>query len=449
MKNLTEGSISKNFLRFSIPLVISGLLSNAYSIADTIIVGRYLGEHGLASLGSTASFITVISSIIWGLGTGISLYIASLFGTKDYSKCVNSVKTNLIIVSVFSLLISILTIAFYRPIFIILAVNSKIWQDSFIYYAIYMAGFVSFAFNWCSIYVLNSMGNSSFALKVSIVSCVGNILGNVIFIALFGMGVAGAAIASVLMTFVASVCYLFKFKKEFKKLGVAKEKAVFEKAEIIKAWKMGIPSMLQQLVMYFSSVGVQPAVNVLGNSAIAGYSVCLRIYSLASSVFQNFSKGLSNYCAQCVGGKKVYMIKKGIKISLKQAFVFTVPVMLVFYIFPHQITALFYGDAGGDGAHYVVRYIMLCMPFVLCQIVNNMFHNFYRGVLVPKIALYTTLVYSVVRVIVTYALVPFFKMDGVFYGFIIPWVVEMTVCIAIYVSNSWKPDWYKALERQG
>ena len=447
MKNLTEGNISKNFIKFSIPLIMSNFLANAYSIADTIIVGRYLGEHGLAALGSTASFVTVISSLIWGLGSGIAIYIASVFGTKDYKKCVNSVKTNLIIISIFAFLVSMLAIVFYKPVFHVLAVNSEIWHDSFVYYAIYMAGFVSLAFNWSSVYTLNSMGNSSFAFKISLMTCVGNILGNIIFVATFDWGVAGAAIASVLMTFSGTICYILKFKREFKKLGVAKEKIIFEKKEIIKAWKMGIPSMLQQMAMYFSSVGVQPAVNILGNSAIAAYSVCLRIYSVMSSVFQNFSKGFSNYCAQCIGGKKVNMISMGMKISIKQSFAFTIPVMLVLYIFPQQIADLFYGDGGGEGTHYVVRYIMLCVPFVLCQVINNMFHNFYRGVLMPKIALYTTLVYSVVRVVSTYALVPFFKMDGIFFGFIIPWFVEMVVCIVIYLSNKWKNDWYKALER--
>lgn len=447
MKNLTEGNISRNFLQFSIPLVLSGALGNAYGIADTVIVGRYLGEHGLASLGSTASYITIMSSIIWGLGVGISLHIASIFGTKDYKKFVNSIKSNLIIISLFSLLLSILSIVFYKPVFHILAINDEIWQDSLIYFAIYMAGFISFSFNWSSVYVLNSMGNSSFALKISILSCVGNILGDFVLIDFFNLGVAGAAIASVFMTLVASVCYLLKFKREFKKLGVEKQRVVFDRQDIIKSWKMGIPSMLQQLVMYFSSVGVQPAVNILGNSAIAAYSVCLRLYTLTSCVFQNFSKCLSNYCAQCIGGKKVNMIKKGIKTSLKQAFIFTIPVMVILFIFPQQITDFFYGDAGGEGSHYVVRYIMLCIPFVACQVVNNMFHNFYKGVLMPKIALYTTLLYSVVRVISTYALVPFFKMDGIFFGFMISWATEMIACIVIYLSNKWKPDWYKALER--
>lgn len=448
MKNLTEGNISRNFLRFSIPLVLSGALGNAYGIADTIIVGRYLGEHGLASLGSTASYITIMSSVIWGLGVGISLYLASIFGTKDYKKYVNSVKSNLIIISLFSLFISILSIVFYKPVFHILAINGEIWQDSFTYFAIYMAGFISFSFNWSCVYILNSMGNSSFAFKISILSCVGNILGDIILINVFDLGVAGAAIASVMMTVIASVLYLLKFKREFKKLGVEKQKVAFDKQDVLKAWKMGIPSMLQQMVMYFSSVGVQPAVNILGNSAIAAYSVCLRIYTLTSCIFQNFSKCLSNYCAQCIGARKISMIKQGIKISIKQSFAFTIPVMLILFIFPQQITNFFYGDGGGEGSHYVVRYIMLCIPFVACQVVNNMFHNFYKGVLIPKIALYTTLLYSVVRIVSTYALVPFFKMDGIFFGFMIPWAVEMIVCIAIYMSNKWKPDWYKALERQ-
>jgi Na+-driven multidrug efflux pump len=98
MKNMTEGNISKNFIGFAIPIILAGILSQAYGIADSMVVGRLLGEQGLASVGSTAAIITVCSSIIWGLGTGIALYIAILYGSGDFSDMTASVKANLVLI---------------------------------------------------------------------------------------------------------------------------------------------------------------------------------------------------------------------------------------------------------------------------------------------------------------------------------------------------------------
>ena len=96
----------------------------------------------------------------------------------------------------------------------------------------------------------------------------------------------------------------------------------------------------------------------------------------------------------------------------------------------------------------MLRHTYICVPFVLCQVINNLFHNFFRGVLMPKIGLFTTFVYSAVRIIATYSLVPFFHMNGVFFGLIISWVAEMLVCLYIYYGNKWKSEWYLNLERE-
>jgi len=276
MKNLIQGNIFKNLVLFAIPLMLSGLLSQSFGTVNTMIIGKLLGEAGIAASGSTGTFVQVVSSVIWGLGTGMSLRIASLFGSGNFKKMANAVKVNMIIIVALALVISASAIVFYRPIFAFLKIKEDIYNESFKYFAIYMSGFAVFSVNWTSVYMFSAWGNTSFPVKISILTNVLNVAGNILFIAVLHTGIAGSALSCVIANFISAVCYILKICSEFKKTGIVPEKLDFNRKEIMKSLKLGIPCMFQQFAMYFSSAGVQPVINNLGTAAIAGYSVCTR-----------------------------------------------------------------------------------------------------------------------------------------------------------------------------
>lgn len=139
-------------------------------------------------------------------------------------------------------------------------------------------------------------------------------------------------------------------------------------------------------------------------------------------------------------------MNKGIRACLTLGFAFVVPLMALCFIFPEQISGWFFNDTTSESARLVQRYILLCVPFFVFQILNNMFHNFFRGVMAANIAAITTTFYTVVRIVSTYLLVPVWKMDGVYAGFIIAWVLEVILCSAIFFSGKWKSREIKELE---
>ena len=443
MKDITKGNISKNLLFFAIPVIISGVLGQAYITVDKIMVGQILGEAGVAALGSTGTFITLMKSIIWGLGTGVSIYIAYLSTTGDRKRTVNAIKVNLLIVAAAALLVSSLAISLYIPIFKMLAIGSNIWHEAKSYYIIYMCGFVFFTFGNAATYIFNAIGKPSFPMKLSIISSLFNIGLNYIFLYVMKLGVFGAALGSVIAALIVTVLYIVQFSREFDELGCKGERIIFDKGDVKTSLHQALPCMLQQFVMYISGAAVQPAVNMLGVSAIAAYSVCSEIYSINATIFQNSSRGLSPFCAQCYGKGEFQLVKRGVRVSTRQAVLLSVPLMTLFLVFRNNIADLFLADATEESIDYVVTYILLCVPFILCQIINNLFHNFYRGVMMPQIATLTTAIYSVIRIIVTYALVWKLGMMGVFLGFIIPWAVESALSVLIYLSGKWKNAAYK------
>ncbi len=447
MKDITRGNLSKNFILFAIPVIISGVLSQAYATVDKIMVGQIIGEAGLAALGSTSTFITLMKSIIWGLGTGVSLYIAFLSSRGDSRRTVNAIKVNLICIAGIAILVSFAAIAFYKPIFKILAVSKAIWNDAFLYYIIYLSGFVLFTFGNAATYIFNALGNPAFPMKLSVFSCIGNIVCNYLLIVVLKLGVAGAALGSVLVAFITAIMFIIKLTAEFRLLGVGREKLRFTIADISPAFRMAVPCMIQQFIMYISGAAVQPAVNLLGTAAIAAYSVCSEIYSLCATIFQNSSRGLSPFCAQSYGKGEFLLVKRGVKVSVRQGILLSLPFMLLFMLLPYPIAELFLGNsASEESVRYVVMYIFICVPFLLCQIINNLFHNFYRGVMMPKIATLTTSVYTVTRIAVTYSLVWSLGMTGVFLGFAIPWAIEALMSVWIYLKGSWKNEAYLTWE---
>lgn len=445
MKDLTQGNVFKKFLIFTLPLIVTGILSQSFGMINSMMVGKILGESELAYIGSTASLIEVLNAVIWGYGTGAAIYVGRLFGSKDIKRMVNAIKTNMLVACGIALLLTVVTLVFYKPIFSLLQVGKDIYHGSFVYYALSVAGLVVFTISWCSVYIFNAVGDSTFPFLMSLITSILTVAGNAFVLMVLKTGVWGTAAVSIVAALVVDIFYIFKYKKLFKSVGAENQKLVFDKHDILKAASLGIPCMVQQTVMYASSAGVQPVINALGKAAIAAYSICLRIYNLSAVVFQNISKCLSSYCAQCIGSGKISKVNKGIRACLTLGFAFVVPLMALCFIFPEQISGWFFNDTTSESARLVQRYILLCVPFFVFQILNNMFHNFFRGVMAANIAAITTTFYTVVRIVSTYLLVPLWKMDGVYAGFIIAWVLEVILCSAIFFSGKWKSREIKEL----
>ena len=445
MKDLTQGNVFKKFLIFTLPLIVTGILSQSFGMINSMMVGKILGESELAYIGSTASLIEVLNAVIWGYGTGAAIYVGRLFGSKDIKRMVNAFKPNMLVACGIALLLTVVTLVFYKPIFSLLQVGKDIYHGSFVYYVLSVAGLVVFTISWCSVYIFNAVGDSTFPFLMSLITSILTVAGNAFVLMVLKTGVWGTAAVSIVAALVVDIFYIFKYKKLFKSVGAEKQKLVFDKHDILKAASLGIPCMIQQPVMYASSAGVQPVINALGKAAIAAYSICLRIYNLSAVVFQNISKCLSSYCAQCIGSGKISKVNKGIRACLTLGFAFVVPLMALCFIFPEQISGWFFNDTTSESARLVQRYILLCVPFFVFQILNNMFHNFFRGVMAANIAAITTTFYTVVRIVSTYLLVPVWKMDGVYAGFIIAWVLEVILCSAIFFSGKWKSREIKEL----
>lgn len=432
---------------FAVPLILAGFLSQAYSIIDTLIAGKILSYNGLAAIGSTSAFIQFFSSVFWGYGVGFSIYAAHLFGEKNYKKLKSAIYLNYAAIIAVIVVLSVAVIVSRGWIFNLLKIDETIRKDTSLYFCIYMAGIVFILMNSNFVYIMHALGSSTYPLIMSVISTLLHIVGNIAAVKYLNMGVGGIAVSTVLSAAIIDVLYILEIKKCFKQLGVDGYKVDFKFSKIRESFRYSLPTAMQQMLMYLSSVIISPMVNGIGTSASAAYAICLKIYDVNASVYQNSSKTLSNYTAQSLGAGKYENIRKGIKVGTLQGLLFSLPILIFSVIFAKQLCALFVPQGStGDGYYMAVVFVRYFLPFIVLNLVNNLFHSFYRGVAAMKFLVIATFVGSVSRIAATYVCVKYLGMNGIYLGWVISWLIECIYTLTVYFTGVWKSEDIKNFE---
>ena len=441
MRNLTEGNIYKNFILFAIPMILAGLLSQAYATIDTAIAGKYLGDEGLAAIGSTSALITFVSSLFWGLSSGFSVYVASLFGAGEYKKIKNVIFTGVITFCAIGILVSALLIIFKAPIFSLLNIKEEMAKSAGVYFVVYIAGIVAVLLNTLGVLLMNAFGVSAFPFAMSVVSAVLNVSGNVFTIIVLDWGLFGLALSSVVAALVVDICYLVKFISCFRQLGVGSERAKYAPRLLLPSGKYAITNMLQQIIMYVSGFIVSPFVNSIGQSATASYTVSHRVYEINASIYQNSSKTLANFTAQASGMGEKRLLKKGVKVGFLQGFAVSLPFLLVCIFFPEFITSLFFGKkAEPEAMNYTIEFLTKFMPLLVFNIVANLYHAFFRGLGEKPPLVVSTLVGSLSRVVFSIVLIPSLGMTGMYIGWSVSWLADALAGAIFYKTYKIKKE---------
>lgn len=448
LKDLTQGSIYKNFFAFGLPSVLAGLLSQSYSIINTAIAGQYLGDAGLAAIGATSPLNTFISSLFWGYGTGFSIYVARLFAIKDYERIKSAVYSSFLFLLVCSLAIGGVLIAFNGPIFTALKIDESLKSEALAYYVVHYLGFFFLGNNATWVAILNAFGIGSYPLFMSLISAVMTVGGNILSIVWLNMGVKGLALSSVLAAAVVFCCYFLKFRKCLKQMGIDHHRTQLGFSYIRNAFPFSLPTMFQQGVMYACTLGISPMVNSIGKEATASYSVANQIYGLNASVYQNSIKAFTNYAAQSFGKGDYHKIKKGMRVGLLQSIAFVAPFILVCCIAHQPVCNLFLNaEASPLTRSYSYRFCSTFLPFICLNIFNNLFHGLYRSAKAVAHLFGSTLFGSISRYAFSLLFIPSMGMNGFFLGWALSWGAECVLNFILYFVGEWKSPEHKAFDR--
>ncbi len=452
-EKLYEGNICKKYILFAIPLILSALLSQSYSVINSMMIGKFIGSEAFAATAVTQQFTELINSIFFGYLTGVGIYVSVLFGRGDYPRVLNVIKMNFLFTSIGALVVALAENLFYSGLFNILNVGADVYQNAAAYFRVHAFSYFFLQFNWGFVYISNGMGMTKLPLTASVVSGVLNICFNYLFLGILGKSIAYSALATLLANGIVAVFYFIVYIRLFRTMCVPLRGFCMNTDDLKQSFSYGAPSMFQQMAMYSCTALVSPLTNTCSTAAISGYAIANKAQSLIAAIYQNSSKANTNFIAQAMGAKKIDKIKQGIKIGITQGLTFFGVTLLLFVIFAKQFTGLFL-DPVEDAVSFTVsvNIIRFLLPLIFFNVFNNLFHGIFRAVGSGTLMFISTLIYAISFVIYAYTLFHVlpseFKIYGVHLALSAAYITEVIFATIIYITGKWKTPEYRAMEAQ-
>lgn len=371
-KDMTSAKPIKLIWNFTIPLLIGNLFQQLYNMADTFIVGRTIGVHALASVGSTGSIIFLILGFANGLTAGLAIPLAQRYGAKNYSGVKRSFYVSILISAMVAILLTILSMLFCRQILEIMQTPVEIIDGAYDYLMVIFAGiFSSMAFNLLS-NIFRSIGDAKTPLYFLVIACIMNIILDVVFIAGFGMGVEGAGYATVLsQIFSALACILYIWKK-IPILRLNSKDFVAESSDVKEHVRISFPMAFQSSIIAIGAIIIQITLNQLGATAVAAYTAAQKIDQVAILPMMSFGVTMATFVAQNYGAKKYDRIWRGVRDCIKLSLTFAISVGIILNVFSPIFIRAFVGVGHEEvvelGAIYFITngtmYSLLSLLFI-------------------------------------------------------------------------------------
>ena len=309
---LTSDTPSKAIRKFALPMVVGSLFQQIYTLVDSAVVGKYVGEAALASIGASFALTTIFICIGVGGGAGASVLIARYFGSRDYKRMKTAIFTSIIGFLALSLGLSAFGLIFSKKLMALLQTPSEILDMAVLYLNIYFYG-LPFLFMYNIISALyQALGESKIPLYFLIFSSILNVILDVYFVRDLGLGLAGAAYATLLAQGISAIFSFFVFIKRIRKIETGKTK-IFDKTELGLISKLAIPSIVQQSTITIGQLLVQSVVNSFGVEILAGFSAAIRVESLIIVPITSLGNAISSYTSQNVGAKRLNRLGQGLR----------------------------------------------------------------------------------------------------------------------------------------
>ena len=344
---LTKDSPSKAISRFALPMVVGSLFQQIYTLVDSAVVGKYVGEAALASIGASFALTTIFICIGVGGGAGASVLIARYFGSRDYKRMKTAIFTAIIGFLVLSLGLSAFGLIFSKDLMGLLQTPEEILDMAILYLNIYFYG-LPFLFMYNIISALyQALGESKIPLYFLIFSSVLNVILDVYFVRDLGFGLAGAAYATLLAQGLSAVLSFFVFLRKIKTIKTERTK-IFDKREFALVSKLALPSIVQQSTITIGQLLVQSVVNSFGVEILAGFSAAMRVESLIIVPITSLGNALSSYTSQNVGAEKLDRLEKGLRASLIMVGIYSLLVFSLLKINSTSIIAFFMNESSSN-----------------------------------------------------------------------------------------------------
>ena len=441
-QNLLNGSVPKKLAAFAFPLLLANILQSLYNVVDMLVVGQFVGDTGLAAINNASKLCYIINSICIGMTMGGAVLIAQYKGANDKKGQAETFQTLAVLSLVSALLVTVIGLAFYQPLFQVLNVPADAYQDACDYMKIICWGTV-FVFGYnavCS--VLKGLGDSKSPLYFVGIATIINIVLDILLVGPLGIGTAGAAYATITaqgISFLISIFYLRKHKVFFS--ADVHKRFTLQMDKLVSILKVGLPTAIQMVVVNTAYLLVTGMLNQFGTSVSAASGVGLQINTFAGMPCWAIGQAVTAMVGQCVGAGEIKRARKVVKIGLLLNVSVTLVVVIGVQVFAEQLILLF-GSTSAEVINDGVYYLRICCGVnSLIYAVMYTLDSFAIGVGAANIAMLNALLDAViVRLPVSWLLAFTLSMGfpGIYYGQALSPILPAIVGFLYFQNKGWE-----------
>lgn len=436
--NMITDHPGKALLMFVIPMILGNLFQQFYNIADSVIVGRFVGEQALAAVGASAGITNVFIAIAIGGGSGCAVVISQFFGAGKIERMKTAVFTTLINFLIISICLGTVGVIFNDNILVWVNTPADVFEDAGVYLAIYFMG-LPFLFMYnVQASIFNSLGDSKKPLYLLIFSSILNIILDLLLVIVFHQGVRGVAIATLIAQGTSAVISFLLLMKKLKGYESSGTYAYYDSSMVSSMIRIAIPSTLQQSIVHIGMLLVQACVNTFGSAALAGYSAGTRIMSLSIVPMLAVGNAMSTFTAQNIGAGKLERVKEGYKMCYVLIFSTGIVLCIFYQLFGGWFVSLFLENADGEAYAVGVDMVLFLAYFYSFIGLKQATDGLLRGA--GDVVAFTAanLVNLSIRVIVTNVFAPIYGIRMAWIAVPMGWAANYLISFCWYLTGKWK-----------
>jgi len=444
-KDMTEGTPWKRIVEFAIPMLIGNIAQQFYNTADSIVVGKYIGDNALAAVGSSGPILTLLFVFLIGIATGAGIMVSQYFGAKDREKLSRTIGVCITLTAIASFIIMVIGPLITRPLLELLNTPASIidWCEDYLN-ILFIGCAGSFYYNILS-GILRGLGDSLSALLFLLVSTALNVVLDIWFVASFNMGVPGVALATAIAQFISAILCAIKlarmkdiFDLNFKMLKPMKEYTV-------RLLNLGLPSGLTQAIFSFAMIAVQSLTNSFGEMVIAANVIIMRVDGFAMLPNFSFGTAMTTYTGQNIGAKRMDRVEKGTKDGVKIAVGVSTVITIIILIFGKYLMRVFTNTTElVDLSMHMMR--ILAVGYIAMAVTQSL-SGVMRGAGDTMTPMWISLINTIVlRVPVAYGIAyltrseayPTGRPESTFISLLVAWTCGAIITYIFYKRGNWR-----------
>ncbi len=437
MKDLTKGDETAVIVAFSIPMLLGNVFQQFYNMVDSIVVGQFVGKDALAAVGASFPVLFMMIALVMGITMGSTILVSQFFGAREVGKVRAVVDTAYVFMFWASLALSVVGIACADLIMRALGVPDAVRPGAVLYLRILFAGFLpAFGYNTVSA-ILRGLGDSKTPLYILVVCTLLNVVLDLVFVIVFGWGIAGVAWATVIAQAVSFVGALVALDRKNELVRLRIRELRFDKAMFGLSLKLGLPSGVQQSLVALGMTVMSRVVNGFGTDTMAAFAAAMRLDNLASMPAMNLGMALATFVGQNMGAGKTERVKRGHLSAIAIGVGISVVIGAVVLLFGKPLMAVFTDDpaVAAIGARYLLIVGLFYWLFAV-MFINNGVVRGAGDVMIPMIN--TLLALWVARLPLAWFLSSFMGSDGIWWAIPAGWAVGAVFSTVYYLGGRWK-----------